>query len=234
MSQHFIHEIERLKKRLLALGALVEESVHRAVLSVQDRDSRLATQVIKSDAEIDRAEVELEEECLKVLALHQPVAADLRFVVAVLKINNDLERIGDLATNIASRAFYLSSQPPTKMPFDFFAMSEKVEWMLKHTLDALVKSDSALAYQVLAADDDVDAINREMYTRVESGIRQSPDELERLIHMLGVSRALERIADHTTNVAEDIIYMQEGQIVRHQTVQPGPQSLRVQGGSKAG
>jgi len=221
MSQHFVHEIERLKKRLLALGALVEESVHRAVLSVQDRDSRLATQVIKSDAEIDRAEVELEEECLKVLALYQPVAHDLRFVVAVLKINSDLERIGDLATNIASRAFYLSSQPPTKMPFDFFTMSEKVEWMLKNVLDALIKEDTALAYRVLAADDVVDSINREMYTRVENGIRQSPDELERLIHMLGVSRALERIADHSTNVAEDIIYMLEGKIVRHQTVQPG-------------
>ncbi|MCC6908780.1 MAG: phosphate signaling complex protein PhoU [Phycisphaerales bacterium] len=234
MSQHFVHEIERLKKRLLALGALVEESVHRAVLSVQNRDSRLATQVIKSDAEIDRAEVELEEECLKVLALHQPVAHDLRFVVAVLKINNDLERIGDLATNIASRAFYLSNQPPTKMPFDFFAMSGKVEWMLKTTLDAMVKEDKSLAYQVLAADDEVDAINREMYTRVESGIRQSPDELERLIHMLGVSRALERIADHTTNVAEDIIYMQEGQIVRHQTIQPGASGPRVSAGQKAG
>lgn len=227
MSQHFVFEIDRLKKRLLALGALVEESVHRAVLSVQNRDGRLATQVIKSDAEIDRAEVELEEECLKVLALHQPVAQDLRFVVAVLKINNDLERIGDLATNIASRAFYLSSQAPTKMPFDFFAMSEKVKWMLKATLDALVKEDTALAYEVLAADDDVDAINREMYTRVENGIRQSPDELERLIHMLGVSRALERIADHTTNVAEDIIYMYEGQIVRHQTVQASPAAPRA-------
>ncbi len=234
MSQHFVHEIERLKKRLLSLGALVEESVHRAVLSVQERDARLATQIIKSDAEIDRAEVELEEECLKVLALHQPVASDLRFVVAVLKINNDLERIGDLATNIASRAFYLSSQAPTKIPFDFFAMSEKVELMLKTALDSLVKGDRALAYQVLAADDEVDAINREMYTRVERGIRQSPDELERLIHMLGVSRALERIADHTTNVAEDIIYMQEGQIVRHQTVQPGMQTPRAQSGNKAG
>lgn len=234
MSQHFVHEIERLKKRLLALGALVEESVHRAVLSVQDRDSRLATQVIKADAEIDRAEVELEEECLKVLALHQPVAQDLRFVVAVLKINNDLERIGDLATNIASRAFFLASQAPTRMPFDFFTMAEKVEWMLKSVLDSLVKRDISLAYQVLATDDEVDAINREMYTRVESGIRQSPDELERLIHMLGVSRALERIADHTTNVAEDIIYMLEGQIVRHQTVQPGMPGARAQSGNKAG
>jgi len=234
MSQHFVHEIDRLKKRLLALGALVEESVHRAVISVQDRDARLATQVIKADAEIDRAEVELEEECLKVLALHQPVAQDLRFVVAVLKINSDLERIGDLATNIASRAFYLSSQPPTKIPFDFFTMSEKSEWMLKTTLDALVKGDTSLAYEVLAADDEVDAINREMYTRVESGIRQSPDELERLIHMLGVSRALERIADHTTNVAEDIIYMHEGQIVRHQTVQANPPGVRAPSGGKAG
>ncbi len=234
MSQHLVHEIERLKKGLLSLGALVEESVHRAVLSVQNRDGRLATQVIKADAEIDRAEVELEEECLKVLALHQPVAQDLRFVVAVLKINNDLERIGDLATNIASRAFYLSSQPPTKMPFDFFGMSEKAQWMLKSALDSLVHQDTALAYQVLAADDEVDAINREMYTRVENGIRQSPDELERLIHMLGVSRALERIADHTTNVAEDIIYMHEGQIVRHRTVNAPAPDVRARGGVQAG
>lgn len=234
MSQHLVHEMDRLKKRLLALGALVEESVHQAVLSVQNRDGRLATQVIKADAEIDRAEVELEEECLKVLALHQPVAHDLRFVVAVLKINNDLERIGDLATNIASRAFYLSSQPPTKMPFDFFGMSEKAQWMLKTTLDSLVKKDTALAYEVLAADDEVDAINREMYTRVESGIRQNPDELERLIHMLGVSRALERIADHTTNVAEDIIYMHEGQIVRHRTVNAPTPDARARSGAREG
>lgn len=208
-------EIEKLKKKILALSAIVEESVHRAVASIQRRDEKLARKVIESDIEIDHMEVDVEEECLKILALHQPVATDLRFVVAVLKINNDLERIADLSVNIAEQAAYLATQPKVDIPFDFPGMSEKAQRMLRQSLDALVNDDTTLARKVLAADDEVDAINRHMYDQVKDGIRRHPENLDCLIHLLSVSRHLERIADHATNIAEDVIYMAEGEIVRH-------------------
>ncbi|MDH5750791.1 MAG: phosphate signaling complex protein PhoU [Deltaproteobacteria bacterium] len=215
MTIHLQREIDHLKKMVLALGAEVEENVHKAVESLSNRDTKLAESIIASDSEIDRREVELEEECLKVLALHQPVAVDLRFVIAVLKINNDLERIGDLAVNIAERAIVLSSHPPMDIPFDFKEMSEKTKRMLKDSLDALVNMDSRLAKKVCTVDDEVDAINREMYIQVQQGILDNPERIGSLIHCLSTSRHLERIADHATNIAEDVIYMVAGEIVRH-------------------
>ena len=212
-------EIERLKKHILTLGTVVEESVRMAVRAIEKRDSAMAERVIEGDFEIDRMEVDLEEECLKILALHQPVAIDLRYIVVVLKINNDLERIGDLAVNIAERASFLATQPPVDIPFDFPGMSEKAQAMLRKSLDALVDMDEHLAYEVTAGDDEVDAIHREMYRLIQEGICRSPERLECLIHLLGVSRHLERIADHATNISEDVIYMIEGEIVRHKTEQ---------------
>ena len=217
MSVHLQKEIENLKKDILSLGADVEENVHKAVQSLRKRDSSLAEEIIAADYYIDRREVGLEEECLKILALHQPVAIDLRFVIAVLKINNDLERIGDLAVNIAERAVFLTSEPPIDIPFDFPGMSEKTKIMLKNSLDALVNMDAKLARAVCAADDEVDAINRKMYGQVQDGIRKKIEQMESLIHYLGVARHLERIADHATNIAEDVIYMVDGEIVRHKT-----------------
>jgi len=199
------------------LGADVEENVHKAVQSLRKRDSSLAEEIIAADYYIDRREVGLEEECLKILALHQPVAIDLRFVIAVLKINNDLERIGDLAVNIAEQAVFLTSEPPIDIPFDFAGMSDKTKIMLKNSLDALVNMDPKLARAVCAADDEVDAINRKMYGQVQDGIRKKIEQMESLIHYLGVARHLERIADHATNIAEDVIYMVDGEIVRHKT-----------------
>ncbi len=215
MSVHLQREIENLKKRILHLSAVVEESVQRAVRALDQRDGSLAKRVIEDDIEIDKLEVDVEEECLKILALHQPVAIDLRYIIAVLKINNDLERIGDLAVNIGERAAFLSTQEKLKIPFDFSGMTGKVQSMLKRSLDALVKMDTNLAREVLASDDEVDAMNREMYIQVQGGIRRHPERLESLIHALSASRHLERIADLATNIAEDVIYMIKGEIVRH-------------------
>jgi phosphate transport system protein len=219
MSKHLEREIERLKKKILSLGTVVEEAVQKAVRAISDRDAALAQRVIEDDVATDHIEVEVEEECLKILALHQPVAIDLRFIVAVLKINNDLERIGDLAVNIAERAVFLASRNHDRLVtlFDFEEMAAKTQAMLKQSLDALVNVDADLARDVCAADDEVDAMNRQMYIQVEDAIRAHPEQMDALIHMLSISRHLERIADHATNISEDVIYMIEGEIVRHRS-----------------
>ena len=217
MSQHLQAEIEKLKKRILHLGAVVEDAVRKAVASVDAKDVALAKEVIDNDISIDHLEVEIEEECLKILALYQPVAIDLRFIIAVMKMNNDLERIADLAVNIAERALFLAGEMLREMPFDFSDMAQKTQTMLKNSLDAMVNMDCALAEKVCQADDEVDAINREMYGKVQEAIRKAPEHLEALIHLLSTSRHLERIADSATNIAEDVIYMVRGEIIRHRT-----------------
>ena len=217
MPKHLQREIENLKKKLLALSAKVETSVRDATLSIEKRDVDLAQKIIDDDVNIDNTEVEIEEDCLKVLALHQPVAIDLRFIVAVLKINNDLERIGDLAVNIAERAVFLATQPKINISSDLLDMAYNAQSMLKNSLDALIKHDAELAHKVCASDDIVDQMNRQMYLKVQEAIIKNPEQISSLIHLLSASRHLERIADHTTNIAEDVIYMVEGQIIRHKT-----------------
>lgn len=219
MPKHLQHALDKLKRSIFSLSGMVEESVRDAVRALDTRDSRLAQKVIDADLEIDHAEVDVEEEGLKILALHQPVAIDLRFIVAVLKINNDLERIGDLAVNIAERAQFLATHEKVDIPFDFAGMAEKAQAMVKQSLDALVNLDAGSALAVCAADDEVDAMNRQMYLQVGEGMREHPDQVESLTHLLSVSRHLERIADHATNIAEDVIYMVRGEIVRHQAEQ---------------
>jgi phosphate transport system protein len=215
MSIHLRREVDKLKKEILTLSAHVEESVHKAVKSIAERNSQLAQLVVEHDIEVDQMEVDVEEECLKILALHQPVAIDLRFIIAVLKINSDLERIGDLAVNIAERAIFLASKPPVEVPFDFPRMANVAESMLHRALDSLVNLNTALASEVIAEDDNLDAMNREMYDKVQQQILKRPDQIECLIHLLATSRQLERIGDHATNIAEDVLYMINGQIVRH-------------------
>lgn len=215
MPVHLQREIENLKKKILSLGAKVETTVREAALSLETGDTSLAQKIIENDFEIDQAEVEVEEDCLKILALHQPVAIDLRFIVAVLKINNDLERIGDLAVNIAERAAFLATQPKVSVSLDFAGMAHKTQLMLKKSLDALVNLSVNLATEVCACDDEIDAINRRMYIVVQEAIHTYPEQVESLIHLLSASRHLERIADHATNIAEDVIYMIEGRIIRH-------------------
>jgi phosphate transport system protein len=215
MAQHLQREIEQLKKKVLALGATVEDSVYKAVRSLQYRDTALAETVLAGDSAIDQAEVDLEEDCLKILALHQPVAIDLRFIVAVLKINNDLERIGDLAGHIAERVIFLNSAQDVTVPFDLGLLAEKTQGMVKQSLDSLVNLDAATARQVCSMDEEVDALHRETFDLVKAAIRSHPEQLDVLVTHLSVSRYLERIADHATNIAEDAIYMIEGIIARH-------------------
>lgn len=217
MSTHLKKEIDSLKKELLTLCGMVEDRLWEAVKSIKNRDVHLAKKVVDSDFEIDQMEIKVEEDCLKILALHQPVAIDLRFIITALKINNDLERIGDLAVNIAERSLFLSSQKSTGTLFDFETMAEKTQAMVKKSIDALVNIDCDLANEVCLADDEVDTINRQMYDLVKKQVKQTPEDIETLIHQLSVSRHLERIADHATNIAEDVIYMAKGEIVRHKT-----------------
>jgi phosphate transport system protein len=208
-------EINSLKKAILHIGACVEESLVLAIRSVTRRDADLARGVLGSNNDVDRMEVGLEEECLKVLALYQPVARDLRFIVSILKINNDLERVGDLAENIAERALSLCEEKPLNVPFDLAGMAEHARKMLHDSLDALANMDAEIAYAVCASDDHVDMINRDMYRRVKAAIQENPGQTDALLHLLSVSRYVERIADHATNIAEDVIYLLEGGIVRH-------------------
>ena len=215
MSVHLQRAIDQLKKDLLSLCALVEEQVQTAVCALLETDEEMAREVEKRDLEIDQREVEVEEECLKTLALHQPVAADLRFLVAALKINNDLERIGDLAVNIARKAITFANLAPMEIPFNLAGMWEKTHAMLRDSLDALVNLDVPLANEVCVRDDEVDHLKRSIRLKAEEMIRKDPARCSSLLTLVAVSRNLERIADHATNIAEDVIYMVEGRIIRH-------------------
>jgi len=215
MSLHLRREIDELKKKILGLGSMVEDNVRNAVQSVLDRDEAEAERIINTDTDVDMMEVEIEEDCLKILALHQPVAIDLRYIVSVLKINNDLERIGDLAANIAERGSFLATQSIVFEPMEISVMAEKAQDMLTWSLDSLINSDAQLARKVLQADDEVDDLNRVMHGKVRQKIRSDIEYLSIAPHVLDVSRHLERIADLATNIAEDVIYMIEGRIVRH-------------------
>jgi phosphate transport system protein len=215
MTRHFQRELDRLKKRILSLGAMVEERVHMAIKALETRDANLAKNIIDTDREIDEAEVEVEEECLKILALHQPVAVDLRFITAVIKINNDLERIGDEAVNIAERVSYIAKRPPVTVPLDYGLMAEKTESMLKSSLDSLVNLDIDLAYEVCLRDDEIDDMDRDNHKTIREVIRHYPESVTYLTNLLSISRHLERVADHATNIAEEVIYMIEGEISRH-------------------
>lgn len=216
MPRHLQREIESLKNKIVTMGGEVEDRVYKATLSLIRRDTAMAESVIASDRDIDNMEVEIEEDCLKVLALHQPVAIDLRFIIAVLKINSDLERVGDLAVNIAERSVFLNGQEPMELPFDAVEMSTKVERMLTKSIDALVNLDVRLAFKVRSQDEEIDTINRNMYGRVKEMFNQAqPERVNALLHAVSVGRHLERIADHACNIAEDVIYLVNAEIVRH-------------------
>jgi len=215
MARHLQRQIESLKQQILFVGTLVEEAIAKAISAMINRDRALARTVIEQDDEIDRMEVDVEEEVLKILALYQPVAADLRFVVAVLKINNDLERMGDLAKNIAKRVVFLTGCERIDLPADFRGMAAKAQSMVKQSLDALVNSDTMLARKIRDADDEVDALRRSIQDQIEKQIGLHPERTECLLRLTSVCRHLERLADMACNVAEDVIYMVDGDIVRH-------------------
>lgn len=216
MSRHLQIEIEKLKKKIFELCAMVEESVLSSVRSVIRRDTELAQKLIDNDSVIDTMEIEVEEDCLKILALHQPVAIDLRFIVAALKINSDLERIGDLAVNIAERSLMLATlKNAHAVEYDFTKMSQKAIAMVKKSLDAFVNFDPKLSIQVCSSDDEVDELHKGMYAVFKREVSRNIDSIDVMLQYLSISRSLERIADHATNIAEDVVYITEGDIVRH-------------------
>jgi phosphate transport system protein len=215
MKVHLQREIDMLKRQILQLSAEVESDVRVAVKAVDQRDRAAAEAVAQREDRINNMEVDVEEECLKILALHQPVAADLRYIISVLKINSDLERIGDLAMHIADRAMRLCELPALAQPFPLDAMAEKAQLMLKKVLDAFVAMDEQAAREVCRSDREVDDINHAVMRQVKEAIIQDPGRFDALLQVLHIARHLERIADHATNIAEDLIYMIEGRIVRH-------------------
>ena len=178
--------------------------------------------MIATDLVIDQNEVELEEECLKILALYQPVASDLRFIVAVVKINNELERIGDLAVNIGERAISLAETDPVPVPLGLSMMADRTNTIIEKALDSLVRQDAVTAHRVLAADDEIDALYADLIETLKDVIRAHPEQLDATVLLFSVARALERLADHATNIAEDVLYMVEGEIHRHQRTARSP------------
>lgn len=216
MRRHLQKEIDSLKKKILTMSSIIEDMVYLVTKSILERDSRMAQLIIERDEEVDNMEVEIEEECLKVLALHQPVAIDLRFIISALKINNDLERIGDLAVNIAERAVFIARQSDCECrEFDFTEMAKKAEGMLSRSIDAFVNLDMKGAKRVRAEDNEIDEMNRDFFVLVKELTLAHPERITTLLHFLSVSRHLERIADHATNIAEDVIYLVGAEIVRH-------------------
>ena len=221
MSKHLKHDLEKLEKSLLLLAGQVEEAFLRAVTSLMERRIDLAERVIDGDREIDQREVEIEEDCLKLLALHQPVASDLRFVTAVLKIDNDLERIGDLATNLAERAIAFQTLATISIPPRMHEMADAVARMLRRSIDAFVRGDAEMAREICAEDDYVDELNRRIIRDILEQIHEDPGSLEPRIHLFSMSKTIERVADHATNIAEDVVYLVDGDIIRHQATLPG-------------
>jgi len=215
MARHFHKELEKIKKMILSLGAMVEERVRKTSTAITNRDAEMSNDIIRSDFEIDEMEVEIEEECLKIMALHQPVAIDLRFLVAVIKINNDLERIADETANIARRIKTIVKDNPADLVFDYEPMTNEVETMLKLSLDALVNMDVDMAFKVVTMDDQVDSYHRQVYQLICEEMQHHTDQMPFLINFYLISRHLERIADHATNISEEVIYLIEGEIIRH-------------------
>jgi phosphate transport system protein len=215
---HLQRELDKLKRKILGLGALVEDNLRLAFQAIEQRDAAKARRVIETDVLIDQNEVEIEEECLKILALYQPVASDLRFVAAVIKINSELERIGDLAENIAKRALQLLDEPAVTPPHTVAVMAERTETILERALDALVRQDAVTAREVLVADSEIDALYRRLLEELKTLLRDRDhldERLEAVVLLFSVARYLERLADHATNIAEDVLYMVEGEIQRH-------------------
>jgi phosphate transport system protein len=212
---HFQREMDRLNQHLVANSKRVEDQVNKAFNALVNMDVTAARKVIKGDAEVDNVEVEMEEECLKLLALYQPVANDLRLIVAVLKINNDLERIGDHAKNMAEIVLHMADGEPLKIPENMVAIFEKTKLMLRKALLAFVELDRKLAEAVLAMDDEVDTLCKSQLPLQIELIKHEPHLTGQHLMLLSLCRQMERIGDHASNIAEDIVYLLSGEIIRH-------------------
>ncbi|MEO8681836.1 MAG: phosphate signaling complex protein PhoU [Vicinamibacterales bacterium] len=218
--RHFQEELEQLKERLLAMGGLAEERVREVVRSVTDRDVAALDAVLGGDQPINDLHIEIDDRCFKLLALHQPMAADLRVIVAAVKINTDLERVGDLAVNIGEAGKRYIQHPPVKPLIDIPRMGELAQKMLRESLDAFVRRDMALAEAVLAQDDTLDALKSQIFRELLTYMLNNPATIEPALDLILISRHLERIGDHATNVAEDVIFILSARDVRHQGEPP--------------
>jgi phosphate transport system protein len=215
MQRHFHEELDALKQTLLAMGGLVEDQIRRVMIALLERDGALAQEVIERDRQVNAYDVEIDEKCVELLALYQPTAGDLRFITTAMKIVTDLERIGDQAVNIAQRALELNQEPQLKPYIDLPRMAEKAQRMMKESLDAYVGRDTGLARRVCAEDSDVDALKEQIFRELLTFMMEDARTIPRAIRLILISRFLERVADHATNIAEMVIYMVESKMVRH-------------------
>jgi phosphate transport system protein len=215
MQRHFHEELEGLKQTLLAMGGLVEDQIRRAMRALLERDDVMAQEVIDRDRQVNAYDVEVDEQCVSLLALHQPAAGDLRFITTAMKIVTDLERIGDQAVNIAQRVLELNREPQLKPYIDLPRMADRAQRMVKESLDAFVAGDTALARQVCGEDAEVDALKEQIFRELLTFMMEDPRTIPRAIRVILVSRFLERVADHATNIAEMVVYLVEGRMVRH-------------------
>ena len=215
MSKHLQRDLENLQRDIVSQAAAVEEVVYKAIRALQERDVAVAQDIIAGDTSIDMQENHVEEECLKILALHQPVAVDLRRTAAILKINNDLERMADLAVDIAERALVLAHPPFIPVPDNLQRMTDLTASMVRQSLDAFIQLDTRLARRVCRLDDEVDRYNEEIIQEILATMKSAPELIEPGLSLFSATRHLERIADHATNIAEDVVYLVEGEIVRH-------------------
>ena len=212
---HFQEELDQLKARLLEMGGLAEDRVRSSVRALVDRDGSLVDSVLAGDTPINQLHIEIDSRCVRLLALHQPMAVDLRFILSAVKINTDLERVGDLAINIAEAGVRYLSHPPVKALIDIPRMADIAQQMLRDALDAFVRRDTTLAQQVLDADDALDALKTQVFRELLTYMLADPHTIEPSLDLILISRHLERIGDHATNVAEDVIFMVSARDVRH-------------------
>jgi phosphate transport system protein len=213
--RRFDEELEDLQKRLLEMGGYVEMAIHSAISALMDRDEPRAREVLRNEARINRMQIEIDDDAVRLLALHQPMASDLRFLTVAIKINNDLERMGDLAVNIGERAISVSQRPPVNPDIDIPQISNLVLSMVRNSLDAFVKRDGQLARSVLVADDEVDDLRDAIAEELSCFMERDPRNIRTSIDLLTVTRNLERLADHATNIAEDVVFLVQGIDVRH-------------------
>jgi phosphate transport system protein len=220
---HFETDLQALKNRLLNMGAMVEERVHGAIQALMERNIESAEAIARGDGEVNALQIEIDDRCLKLLALQQPMASDLRLITSAMKINADLERIGDQAVNIAENAIKMLAAPPLKPLIDLPRMAESAERMTRDSLDAFVRRDVALAREVLSQDDEVDGLKDTIFRVLLTYMMADPGTIERALALILISRNLERIADHATNIAEDVIFLVEAKDVRHHHEEPTAQ-----------
>ena len=215
MKTHFQQELNELKSELLRMAGLAERAISNAVEALVKRDTPLAKKTIQGDAQINEMEINIDERCLNLLALHQPMAADLRFITSAMRINTELERIGDQAVNIAERVIFLNQEAQLKPYIDIPRMAEITQSMVKDVLDAFVNGDARLARSVCERDDQVDALNDQVFRELLTYMMSDPKTITRAVHLIIVSRCLERISDHATNIAEGVIFMVQALVIKH-------------------